>query len=73
MAVLKLQKEIQTLKDEMNEDIEEKRAEFAQVYNEKVSLLAIANYNLGSQHEFLNEFQDAINHYEHAVQLIYDN
>lgn len=39
------------------------------VYNEKMSLLAIANYNLGSQHEFLDEFPDAIQRYQMALTL----
>jgi hypothetical protein len=46
------------------------RKEFVPIYNEKMSLLAIANYNLASQHEFLEEFQAAIIHYELAIQLI---
>lgn len=35
-----------------------------------MSLLAIANYNLGSQHEFLEEFPDAIGRYELALRLV---
>ena len=34
-----------------------------------MSLLAIANYNLGSQHEFLEEYPDAIGRYEIATKL----
>lgn len=43
------------------------------MFNEKISLLAIANYNLGCQHEFLNEFNDAIGRYELAIKLMNDN
>jgi hypothetical protein len=42
---------------------EHARQEFVPIYNEKMSLLAIANYNLGSQYEFLEDFQPAIMHY----------
>ena len=35
-----------------------------------MSLLAIANYNLGSQLEFLEEFPDAIARYELALSLV---
>lgn len=35
-----------------------------------MSLLAIANYNLGSQHEFLEEFSEAIARYELALSLV---
>jgi hypothetical protein len=40
------------------------------VYNEKMSLLAIANYNLASQYEFLDEYTDAIMRYELALSLV---
>jgi hypothetical protein len=43
------------------------------LYNEKISLLAIANYNLGSQYEFLSEFPESIGRYELALKLIADN
>jgi hypothetical protein len=39
------------------------------IISEKTSLLAIANYNLGSQHEFLEEFPDAIGRYLIATKL----
>ena len=35
-----------------------------------MSLLAIANYNLASQHEFLDEYTDAIIRYELALTVI---
>jgi hypothetical protein len=50
--------------------VEQQRNEFHPIYNEKMSLLAIANYNLGSQHEFLEEFTDAIARYELALSLV---
>lgn len=40
------------------------------IYNEKMSLLAIANYNLGSQYEFLEEFPDSIARYELALTIV---
>jgi hypothetical protein len=48
----------------------EVQTEFLPVYNEKMSLLAIANYNLASQHEFLDEYQDAIIRYDLALAVI---
>ena len=47
-AVDKIEKEIEVLKAELNELPPEIRTEFLPVYNEKMSLLAIANYNLAS-------------------------
>ena len=35
-----------------------------------MSLLAIANYNLASQYEFLDDFEPAIIHYELALSLV---
>ena len=55
-AVEKIEKEIEVLKNELTELPPEIRSEFLPVYNEKMSLLAIANYNLASQHEFLEEY-----------------
>ena len=46
------------------------RQEFIPIYNEKMSLLAIANYNLASQYEFLDDFEPAIIHYELALSLV---
>ena len=45
-----------TLKGELELISEYSREEFIPIYNEKMSLLAIANYNLGSQYEFLEEY-----------------
>ena len=56
MAVEKIEGELETLKSELLVLDETARDEFVPVYNEKMSLLAIANYNLGSQYEFLEEF-----------------
>ena len=47
-AVEKIEKEIEILKAEITELPPEIRSEFLPVYNEKMSLLAIANYNLAS-------------------------
>ena len=49
---------------------DEKKAEYTHLYNEKVQLLAIANFNLGSQHEFLQEFKEAYDRYELGLSLI---
>jgi hypothetical protein len=46
------------------------RQEFIPIYNEKMSLLAIANYNLASQYEFLDNFEPAIIYYELALSLV---
>jgi hypothetical protein len=35
-----------------------------------MSLLAIANYNLASQHEFLDEYSDSILRYELALAVL---
>jgi hypothetical protein len=47
-AAEKIEREIETLKTEITELPPEIRSEFLPVYNEKMSLLAIANYNLAS-------------------------
>jgi len=47
-AVSKIEKELEILKGELELLPEASRQEFVPVYNEKMSLLAIANYNLGS-------------------------
>lgn len=62
-AVSKIEKELDTLKTELEMLPDHARQEFVPIYNEKMSLLAIANYNLGSQYEFLEDFQPAIMHY----------
>ena len=48
MAVNKLETELEVLRKEMEALPIEQRQEFSTVYTEKMSLLAIANYNLGS-------------------------
>ena len=58
------------LKGELTVLPPEIRTEFIPVYNEKMSLLAIANYNLASQHEFLEEFADSIIRYELALAVM---
>jgi hypothetical protein len=69
-AVDKIEREIETLKTEITELPPEIRSEFLPVYNEKMSLLAIANYNLASQHEFLDEYPDSIIRYELALAVL---
>ena len=69
-AVEKIEKEIEVLKAELTELPPEIRSEFLPVYNEKMSLLAIANYNLASQHEFLEEYSDSIIRYELALAVM---
>lgn len=49
---------------------DEEREVYRTVYNEKLQLLAIANYNLGSQHEFLDEFVDSLGRYEIALRFV---
>ncbi len=49
---------------------EEERENYRTTYNEKIQLLAIANYNLGSQHEFLDEFVEALSRYEVALKFV---
>jgi NAD-dependent SIR2 family protein deacetylase len=69
-AVQKIEKDLEDLKSDIEIFSSEQRTEFITIYNEKMSLLAIANYNLGSQHEFLDEYQDAIGRYELALSLV---
>ena len=69
-AVDKIEKEIDTLKAELKTLSPETKQEFLPLYHEKISLLAIANYNLGSQHEFLGELTDSMGRYELALTLV---
>lgn len=69
-AVFKIEKELEILKSELLLLPEHSRLEFVPVYNEKMSLLAIANYNLASQYEFLDEYPEAIMRYELALSLV---
>eukprot|EP00347_Sterkiella_histriomuscorum_P001070 403373445 len=69
-AVVKVEQEFEQMKNAIISMSQEQRMEYSQAYNEKLQLLAIANYNLGSQHEFLKEYQLAIQRYELAINLL---
>ena len=70
-AVLKIEKELEALNSLSQKQPGDKK--LGSIITEKNSLLAIANYNLGSQHEFLEEFPDAIGRYLIATKLAQSN
>ncbi|CDW72972.1 UNKNOWN [Stylonychia lemnae] len=70
IAVGKIELELENLRMQQNLADQQEQMRYQNIYNEKISLLAIANYNLGCQNEFLNEYQDAIIRYEIALSLI---
>ena len=73
IALRKIKQDLNNFRENFKRFPFEQKLQQKSVMNEKVSLLAIAYYNLGSQQEFLMELSDCIKCYEEALHLVEEN